>query len=423
MIERKCEMNDSYVIPTSVLDVLQDKIAKLNKRAARLNAEPITLTISEPRDVKIFINTESPLFDPRTDFLMREVVDVIVNGTAPKLNGWEFAATINHDEIETTHENANILRIVPGFEIEIPAIYRTSPDLCEHCNTNRRRNDTYIVYNAETNEFKQVGSTCLADFTGTNSPHKAAAFVEMMLDIQRMMNEFSETETGSHEYQFPIEHFLACVAYTIRNEGWLSRSKARELNGYGAFKIATADVVINALTSKYESERIHPEPADVELAENALTWVRENWTPDADLNDYQWNMYIVCNKFTIRYREAGYVASAINAYNRAMEKQVERARAMQNKANQFLGEVGMKKFTVTATLTRTHEFAGTFGMTNILTFETTEGNTIVWFCTASVEIELGAAYEIIGTIKAHETFNGTNQTIVSRAKIKKLEIA
>lgn len=409
-------MNDSYVIPTSVLDVLQDKIAKLNKRAARLNAEPIALQISEPREVKIYINKESALFDPNTDFLMREVVDVIVLGTAPKLNGWEFAATINHDEIPTdavNYQNANILRIVPGFEIEIPARYRTTPDLCEHCGTNRRRTDTYIVYNDSTNEFKQVGSTCLADFTGTNSPHKAAAFVEMMLDIQHMMAELSDYEGTHHEYLFPIDFFLAAVVHEIAENGWLSRSKARELYN----KISTADRVINAITSKYETERIHPTPDDYKLAENALEWARETWTPDANLSDYEWTMMVVCNKTAIKYKETGFAASLIQAYNRAMERETERARNLQNKENAYMGNVG-EKLTTTATLTRTHEFPGTFGVTTILTFETETGNTIVWFASNPPKLELNQTVQITGTVKDHKNYNGTNQTVITRAKIK-----
>lgn len=74
------------------------------------------------------------------------------------LNDWMFVASVQHTE------KGNIINST-GCSIEVPERYYTSEPICEHCNSRRARKDTYIVMNQITGEFKQVGKSCLKDFT------------------------------------------------------------------------------------------------------------------------------------------------------------------------------------------------------------------------------------------------------------------
>lgn len=74
------------------------------------------------------------------------------------LNDWVFVASVQHTE------KGNIINST-GCSIEVPERYYTSEPICEHCNSKRARKDTYIVMNQVTGEFKQVGKSCLKDFT------------------------------------------------------------------------------------------------------------------------------------------------------------------------------------------------------------------------------------------------------------------
>lgn len=38
--------------------------------------------------------------------------------------------------------------------------------VCEHCNTRRNRKSTYLVRNTKSGEVRQVGKTCLKEYTG-----------------------------------------------------------------------------------------------------------------------------------------------------------------------------------------------------------------------------------------------------------------
>ncbi len=63
---------------------------------------------------------------------------VVVGAQVVKMAGWQFAATIEHDE------DGNIIRQVPGVEVDLSA-YRTVAAWCSHCNTARNRIDTFVV--------------------------------------------------------------------------------------------------------------------------------------------------------------------------------------------------------------------------------------------------------------------------------------
>ena len=83
--------------------------------------------------------------------------------------------------------------------------------------------------------------------------------------------------------------------------------------------------------------------------------------------------------------------------------------------SEWVGEIGEKVLTW-GTLKNTHQFQGTFGLTTVLTFSDEEENSIVWMTTKNVPIEIGDFCEIEGTVKAHNTFRGDKQTLLTRCR-------
>lgn len=72
-----------------------------------------------------------------------------------KLEGWEYVASKDADGV------------VLGYTRKrdsIPFKFLEHNTTCDHCNTKRKRNLTFIVYNEETDTWMQVGSTCIDDF-------------------------------------------------------------------------------------------------------------------------------------------------------------------------------------------------------------------------------------------------------------------
>ena len=97
-------------------------------------------------------------------------IQVEAEGTAI-INDWQFIASVEHTE------KGNIINRV--CDIEVPERYYTGSPVCEHCNSNRYRKYTYIVRNVSTGEFKQVGKSCLNDFTHGLSAEAAARYISL----------------------------------------------------------------------------------------------------------------------------------------------------------------------------------------------------------------------------------------------------
>ena len=137
---------------------------------------------------------------------------VEAEGTAI-INDWEFIAELEHTE------NGNIITGVAG--VEVPERYYTSKPMCEHCNSKRYRKNTYIVRNKTTGEFKQVGKSCLKDFTHGMS----AEAVTQYMSLFDTLIEGETPESGcSYQRYVNTKEYLSYVAETIRHFGYTRSS-------------------------------------------------------------------------------------------------------------------------------------------------------------------------------------------------------
>ena len=88
--------------------------------------------------------------------------------------------------------------------------------------------------------------------------------------------------------------------------------------------------------------------------------------------------------------------------------------------SEYVGEEG-KRITVNVKCVRQHEYERSFGYrttyVTIFIFEDADGNVFKWNSTNYTRIENGAEIELTGTVKAHETYKGTKQTVLTRCKV------
>src|SRR4051794_7672889 len=84
----------TYKIPASRLKELQQKVAKINKRAAKLEKAPVTVTVGERESVTV--NQGGSLALRMGTTFTYEAINVTLTGETPILNGWQFIATVLH---------------------------------------------------------------------------------------------------------------------------------------------------------------------------------------------------------------------------------------------------------------------------------------------------------------------------------------
>jgi hypothetical protein len=323
------EIQTVFDIPEHNMGWLTKKVDQLNRRAAKLGVPPIEVVVLESyaRD------------DPSDETGMQKIPmkKIEVKGEPPIIRTpdgqtWKFVSRIIH-----ASEGGNVLMNVPGEEL--PTAFRTATPKCEHCNTNRRRNDTYVLKNPETGEYKQVGSSCIKDFLGHRSANEYAKWAEALAMFGSELGNLEDEDFmgggGRGEITYGIESFMAMIraAQEFLHQGrFLSRGWANKKNqepGSLGNYVSTVDAALGLYHSrdKEDQEMFRKMMSSItdeqkqELAE-ALDWARNlKNAPDNQvdqLSDYLWNLSVAASLPVVTRRTAGIVGSLWPAYKKAI---------------------------------------------------------------------------------------------------------
>jgi hypothetical protein len=405
------EGNVLFRIPAGNLGYLNTEIARLNKRAARLGTTPITVTelerFTKTERVPAWTLGNGEVVDWKT--IGRDYIIIGIEGETPRLNGWQFAATLIHDE------NGNTVRRMPSFDLEADlTAYRTAdPSNCDHCKLDRRRTDTFVVYNADEGKTMQVGRQCLKDFLGFNDPLAIARHLER---IQEFMGKIESDDEGGYNQRGPAmestEYFLTHVATMIREFGWISKSQA------GYEQTPTADAAMwNLLdygkTNEY-GKKLYVEYTDEDkaMATAALAHCREKFSKDSD-NEFEYNMAVNLAGDFFNERNKGFVAYAVQAYLRDTQEQIEREVAAKN-PSEHVGTVGERQVFNGLTVTAITAIESFYGVSDLHMFIDADGNKFKWF-SSSKTLKVGETYNLKATVKKHDEYKGEKQTLITRA--------
>ena len=437
------EETRTFEIPEGNLPVLQTRIDKLNRRALRLSMPPIVVRVTgeifKPFERKAQLG-ETPdkiVHGQKTVVEHRKYFLVQIEGQAPKIAGWTFVATLQHEQ------GGNILRTLPGFDASLPQKYRTAGTDCDHCGHDRRRKDTYILL-ADAGDFKQVGRSCLRDFLGHTNPEKYAEWAEVIADLSGLVGDLEE-ELGSAgggrgTKYYPLEGLLTLSRRVIRGYGWVSWKTSEEKSTEEHYFPSTASRVFNLLEGSPKGKVIawekldqdapvpegqEVEPLDVADAIAAIEWAKN--LPEDISNDYQWNLRLLANSEQISPRSMGLAVSMVSAYMREQDRMSEIVRKSKGtRPSNYFGYVKVREEFV-LTVTHAHEYESNFGVKTLVTFEDQEGNRAKWFASGSVingwdsktnglvpVWEEGKTYKVKATPTHHEVYKGQKETTLSR---------
>lgn len=376
-------------IPAENIEKLTADIAKLNAKASKLGCEPVRLEVTaEEKFVKL---TEAAT--------SRKLVKVLVEGRAPKLNGWRFLARLEH------LDEGNLAYVAP--EETLPEEFRDAPLKCDHCGLSRKRNDTYIVAHDD-GRVRQVGSSCLADFLGHASPEGIANLAELMTSgLTGILEDAEDAERGASNGRtyINLEELLAMTSAVVAKNGWTSVTEARE-----KMVSATRDqVCANMWPPPGAGDVIRPAPQDYEAAKAAIEWAKAVVPPAG--NDYMGNVKVIASAGHTTSRGIGIAVSIIAAYKRHLSIELEKRRWVDSK---HIGAVGKRgDFNLTCDLVRP---VGSMYPSYLTKFHDAEMNVYVWF--ASKPLDEGKEYRLRATVKEHSEYKGIKQTVLTRGVVQ-----
>ena len=129
-----------------------------------------------------------------------------LNGDIPTINQWNILGFI-----EPIQGQKDKYSLFSYSEKDMPEQYRKikNPKKCDHCETNRQRNKTFIIQNNDTKEVLQVGSTCMKDFISFQQLgllFNLSSITNEIEKIAQKQDKIEETITFLHK-----EEFLALV--------------------------------------------------------------------------------------------------------------------------------------------------------------------------------------------------------------------
>lgn len=345
---------------------------------------------------------------------MARFVIVDVEGFA-KVNGWEFVATIDH------HENRNVIRNI--IDLDIPEKYWTCRPGCDHCKTARPRKDTYLIHNVETGEFKQVGTSCLRDFTGGYDAELAAAYMSMY----DMLIEGESTEGysfGSYTPYYEIDDILKMSKSIISKMGYAS-STSETATPTKIVIWDLMDILRKGYTTKatqYVEAAGVPEYYKKFQDMDYLDRVKKYYLESEDTSSYTQNLKTIFSSEYCKSRDFGYIVSSVFCYDREMKKREQKAaaeakRVRESEVSQYQGEVGQKITFTVKEFKCVSAYEGMYGeMSYLFKFVDNDGNVYMWSTSKDINEELGIDC-ITGTVKKHEEYRGLKQTWVTRCKV------
>lgn len=333
--------------------------------------------------------------------------------TQPQISysGWTFVATLDHTE------GGILARTVPGEDLNG---WRPSSRVCDHCQTQRARKDTYVVRHDD-GTLKQIGKNCLPLFLGVKPSALWALTWEF--DEDGEFTDDARCARLSEACMYAITTLIALgLALSDEGKSFVSRGAANASAERGGSLISTADLVGRHLWDKVKNAADAADRRDVDaaaathLASGAVdAIVTATAALDGD-GDYPTNMRTLFGGEYVEARNLALVISAIGAANRAAERAtVKEERVAAPKG--FLGAPKDKIKDLTVTVTMTRFIDGDYGTKTLIVMTAPDGHLVKWWATGTHDVADGATLLITtATIKDNETYQEQDYTVLTRAK-------
>lgn len=338
------------------------------------------------------------------------------------LNGFEFIGKVN---IEA---GGTMLRMVPGMET--PEGYeRPDNHNCDHCGVRRNRVKSYLVREIETGKVMQIGSTCLELFFGIQIKGLWALECFSAEELAEFAEEGRGEGRGGYVETLFSREMLIALALVITNggKGFVSRGTANPENG----RFATADQVLETISFRPMPrtpieiiQMMNKRMADAkDMIANDIEAIEEvlKFAETLGYSDYAENARVAANSEVVSYRAVGVLVSLVGVWYRAQEKEAAAKVEKAERNQEFVGEPKARLRDLKLNVVSMKEFETQYGTTTLLIMTDEANHTLKWFASKMFDFEVGAKLTLDATVKAHETYQGNNETVLTRGRIHSVQ--
>ena len=343
--------------------------------------------------------------------VVAKFITIEAEGKAIISGGYRFVASVDHTE------KGNIIK---GFsDIEVPQKYYDMNPICEHCNSNRYRKLTYIVMD-ENGTFKQVGKSCLKDFTSGMSAEAISLYISL---FDELIEGQSISGSGYFSNYFDTKEVLKYACETIKIYGYVKKdpynnngTASKVYQFYGVDKGLIRESIYRDKI-KAEMKRINfnaESKQNIETINSAIEWINRQ----EETNNYIHNLKTISSLEYVDLKNLGILVSLFQAYYKGIEREETLLnREIENKndcQSEYIGEIGNRITINISSAKCLTSWETDFGITFLYKF-ISEGNVITWKTGKDIDCE--NVKSITGTIKAHTEYREVKQTELTRCKI------
>lgn len=409
-------------IVAEAMPYLEKELAKINKTAAKIGADPIKVTVVDTlfKDVKGAKDDQGkPLTAPiKQKFLVIELI-----GSTPRIQSadgsyWEFLGVIT-----PSSQNKAILNLVPGAGNSegIRRMYSANPYYCDHCRKVRIRNETFIV--SDGTQYRQVGRNCLKDFVGGSDPLAVLNFFSWFQDadaLKKRMEAKSSSSGGGGasslrwaSYLSPVD-VLAATFAAVDVKGKYVPAKAE-------FGVSTATEVRHAFwgwdtpttflpkTLVDENEEIRKkmkDPAYIKMGEDVLNWFKSLPAQEIQSNTYFQNVKVMVDEDAVETKMINYIIGLYAAWKRANPTAPQGQKVTLVKEwPQAWGQGPKPANKEHAVVKFIRYFTGSYGTSAIIYLMLDSGQGVTWKYSGKESVKEGDEFDLTGTYEQDTYFN------------------
>ena len=428
----------TYMIPEENIENLEKKFIAAARKIRKINPELDPTMTKEDHTIvlvrKIVLRPCDCRFEAtvkKIPYEARKVELKIPDEAVFAENNWTFGGSVEPSGVEGKNF-VNINLSGNDFGLVVPPKYFTAnPCTCDYCKTNRKRNKTYLVVNRETGEWKQLGKECLKLFVTGIDVDAIATFESFIKEAEDAANPGDEFFYNRRARFVEVQRALELAQAATKMFGFVAtRDNVGERNVFSTKNIVQAKLLkemgcpsdllnidnterekINLAVAKLTAYSAYAE----ESISNDIIVLRETVTELPDEPYYNNLKTVLANEY-VPLDKLGLLVSAPKAISRYYEsKKMQEEKEKLAKSSNYIGAVG-EKISVNFISGREVACCETqFGLLHIYEFKDANGNTVVWKSSSSKDIPESGV--VVGTVKAHEEYNGVKQTVILRAKI------
>lgn len=328
---------------------------------------------------------------------------------AYKINGWEFVGTIEHTE------NGNIIRLANSkFEGKVPERYKTNAPICEHCHSVRARKDTYLIYNESNDEFKQVGKSCLNDYTQGLDAQTCASILSVL--------EFASSNSRDYELDSD-ELFNRDSSYSGFDCDYVREHAVALVLKKGFKSGVTKELFTSFIIGNQSSDTWRKEFGQIVVDDNTKSIANEITEFAKSIKDsdgYMYNAKLAWLKSYSEYRDFALICSFVNTYLKIKAKDaIEQSK---RDASEYVGNIGdkltidVKSIRVICSYETQYSYYN-YAVTVKYEIIDTEGRTFIWSTSSGAFLGPEDAKKIVGFVKGFNEYKGIKQTVLTRCKV------